>query len=235
MPRDPEEGASPDKALPNETSPIEEVAPVESAPALPVVHIVDDDEAVRRSLALLLNSFGHPSQTYESAEEFIAALDMLAPGCVIIDIRMPGMSGLTLQQELRRRGCAMPVVIVTGHGDVSLAVHAMKAGAIDFIEKPYSERDLSRAVNAALVRLQDARQTDAAAHSAASKVAQLTPRELDVLRGLVDGRPNKVIAHDLGISPRTVEIHRANLMDKLDCKSLAEVVRVALLNGPMRA
>jgi two-component system response regulator FixJ len=207
---------------------------VEPDTAHPVVHIVDDDEAVRRSLALLLNSCGHASATYDSAETFLAALDGAPPGCVIIDIRMPGMDGLALQRELRRRDSDLPVVIVTGHADVSLAVLAMKAGAVDFIEKPYSDRDLLRAVNAALIRLQDARQHEAAAHSAAVRMALLTPRERDVLRLLVSGCANKVIAHELGISPRTVEIHRANVMDKLGSKSVAEAVRTALLSGGMR-
>jgi two-component system response regulator FixJ len=177
-------------------------------PAGPVVHIVDDDDAVRRSLAMLLASFGHASATYSSAETFLAVLDGLDAGCVIVDIRMPGMNGLALQQELARRDSHLPVVIVTGHGDVALAVHAMKAGAVDFIEKPYSEQELMRAVDTALVKLRD------------------------VLRLLVEGRPNKVIAHQLGISPRTVEIHRANVMDKLECRSLAEAVRIALMSAP---
>jgi two-component system response regulator FixJ len=206
----------------------------EAAPSGPTVHIVDDDEAVRRSLAMLLGSFGYHTEIYDSAESFLAALDGIARGCVIVDVRMPGMNGLMLQRELERRESGLPVIIVTGHGDVSLAVEAMKAGAIDFIEKPYSERDLTRAVNAALVRLQDTQQHEAASASAGARLAQLTPRERDVLRQMVDGRSNKVIAHDLGISPRTVEIHRANLMDKLGCRSLAEAVRVALLSSQAR-
>jgi two-component system response regulator FixJ len=159
-------------------------------------------------------------------------LDGLDAGCVIVDIRMPGMNGLALQQELARRDSHLPVVIVTGHGDVALAVHAMKAGAVDFIEKPYSEQELMRAVDTALVKLQDAREHEAAASSAMARLALLTPRERDVLRLLVEGRPNKVIAHQLGISPRTVEIHRANVMDKLECRSLAEAVRIALMSAP---
>jgi two-component system response regulator FixJ len=206
----------------------------DAAPPEATVHIVDDDDAVRRSLAMLLGSFGYRTEIYDSAESFLDALDGIERGCVIIDVRMPGMNGLQLQRELERRESGLPVIIVTGHGDVSLAVEAMKAGAIDFIEKPYSERDLTRAVNAALVRLQDTRHHEAASASAAARLALLTPRERDVLRQMVDGRSNKVIAHDLGISPRTVEIHRANLMEKLGCRSLAEAVRVALLSGPAR-
>ncbi|MCW3474096.1 response regulator FixJ [Limobrevibacterium gyesilva] len=196
-----------------------------------VVHVVDDDEAVRRSLALLLGSFGHSTCTYPSAEAFLAALDGIEPGCVIVDIRMPGMDGLGLQQELKRRGASLPVVVVTGHAEVALAVQAMKAGAVDFIEKPYSEEDILRAVAAALTRVVDEQHQRAVTDQAAARIAALTPRERDVLRRLVDGWPNKVIAHELGISPRTVEIHRANVMEKLGCRSLAEAVRIALAAG----
>lgn len=196
-----------------------------------VVHVVDDDEAVRRSLAMLLQSFGMIAVTHPSAEALLEALETLVPGCMVVDIRMPGMDGLALQEELARRGCQLPVVIVTGHADVGLAVRAMKSGAVDFIEKPYSEEDVLRAVTAALSRMADTRQSAATAEAAQVRVAGLTPRERDVLGRLVDGRPNKVIAHELGISPRTVEIHRANLMEKLACKSLAEAVRVAITAG----
>jgi two-component system response regulator FixJ len=197
----------------------------------PVVHIVDDDEAVRRSVAVLLVSSGHTTQTYSSAEAFLSSQGSQQPGCVIVDIRMPGMDGLALQQELNRRRITLPLIVVTGHADVGLAVQAMKAGAVDFIEKPYSEDDLLRAVDEALTRAKDARQQQAVAAAAAGRIAALTPRERDVLRRLVDGRPNKVIAHDLGISPRTVEIHRANVMEKLGCRSVAQAVRLALAGG----
>jgi two-component system response regulator FixJ len=199
----------------------------------PVVHIIDDDEAVRRSLALLLKSHGHTSEVYDSAESFLNRVGTVARGCVIVDIRMPGMNGLMLQQELKLRGWALPVIIVTAHGEIGLAVQAMKAGAVDFIEKPYSEADMTRAVDAALVKLVGLRQHEAAAQAAAGRLALLTPRERDVLRLLVDGRPNKVIAHELGISPRTAEIHRANVMDKLGVRSLAAAVRIALNHGPL--
>lgn len=203
-------------------------------PAVPqglVVHVVDDDEAVRRSLALLLVSFGLEAQTHSSAEDVLARLTTLRPGCLVIDIRMPCMDGLELQAELMRRGCRMPVIVVTGHADVGLAVRAMKSGALDFIEKPYSEDDVLRAVHSALIHTHDTSQTDASAQAAQVRIAALTPRERDVLQRLVDGRPNKVIAHELGISPRTVEIHRANLMEKLGCRSLAEAVRTAITAG----
>jgi two-component system response regulator FixJ len=209
------------------------------APALPVlsgqnalvVHVVDDDEAVRRSLALLLSSYAMQAETHDSAETVLSRLDTLRPGCLIVDIRMPGMDGLELQAELSRRQCALPVIIVTGHADVGLAVRAMKAGAVDFIEKPYSEGDLLRAVRRALERMVDTRQNAASAEAAQARITALTPRERDVLGRLVEGRPNKVIAHELGISPRTVEIHRANLMEKLSCRSLAEAVRMAIAAG----
>ncbi len=196
-----------------------------------VVHVVDDDEAVRRSLAMLLRSFGLVAITHSSAEAVLEVLPTLRPGCLVVDIRMPGMDGLALQQELSDRGCRLPVIVVTGHADVGLAVRAMKAGAIDFIEKPYSEEDVLRAVTAALSRMADARQSVATEEAAQARIKGLTPRERDVLGRLVDGRPNKVIAHELGISPRTVEIHRANLMEKLGCHSLAEAVRVAITSG----
>lgn len=196
-----------------------------------VVHVVDDDEAVRHSLALLLSSFGLATRTHPSAEAVLAQIDRLRPGCLVVDIRMPGMNGLELQEELNRRACTIPVVIVTGHADVGLAVRAMKAGAVDFIEKPYPEEDMLRAVQAGLARTAGARQSTASTEAAQQRIGLLTPRERDVLRRLVEGRPNKVVAHELGISPRTVEIHRANLMEKLSCRSLAEAVRMAISSG----
>jgi two-component system response regulator FixJ len=203
----------------------------QNIPAGLVVHVVDDDEAVRHSLALLLISFGLQAETHACAEAVLGRLDTLSPGCLVIDIRMPGMDGLELQAELARRQCKMPVIVVTGHADVGLAVRAMKAGALDFIEKPYSEQDVLTAVRGALALTQDTRQTHASNEAAQARIAALTPRERDVLLRLVGGRPNKVIAHDLGISPRTVEIHRANLMEKLGCRSLAEAVRTAITAG----
>lgn len=197
----------------------------------PMVHIVDDDEAVRRSAAMLLASFGHGSQTYASAEAFLASLAQIRPGCAIVDIRMPGMDGLALQEELQRREARIPVIVVTGHGEVTSAVRAMKAGAVDFIEKPYSDEDLLRAVTNALAQFEDERILHATAAAAAHRIEALTPRESEVLQQLVVGKPNKVIAHELGISPRTVEIHRANVMEKLGCRSLADVVRLAFAAG----
>lgn len=226
--------ADTDLAASRLTLPIARLPPTPDMEAIPegmVVHIVDDDEAVRRSLALLLVSFGLEAEMHPSAEAILDRLGDLRPGCLVIDIRMPGMDGLDLQAQLVRLGCKLPVVMVTGHADVGLAVRAMKAGALDFIEKPYSEDDMLRAIKSALIRTGDVRQSDATVLAAQTRIGALTPRERDVLQRLVLGRPNKVIAHELGISPRTVEIHRANLMEKLGCRSLAEAVRTAITAG----
>ena len=183
---------------------------------------------MRRSLALLLTSFGLAAETYDCAEDLLARVERMAPGCIVVDVRMPGMDGLELQHVLQDRGYTFPVLVVTGHADVGLAVKAMKAGALDFIEKPYTEAALIESVRGALARVADERQSGMVVEAARARIAVLTPRERDVLGRLVDGRPNKVIAHELGISPRTVEIHRANMMEKLACRSLAEAVRLAI-------
>ena len=199
-----------------------------------VVHVVDDDAAVRRSLALLLRSAGYAVEAHESGDMFLRAASApngLRPGCVLLDMRMPGMDGLAVQREMAARGLGLPVVVVTAHGDVPLAVQAMRAGASDFIEKPYGGEAIIRATEAALARGDEDRARAREASEAAARVAALTPRELEVLRGLVAGRQHKVIAYDLGISPRTVEIHRANVMDKLGARSLAEALRTALAAG----
>jgi two-component system response regulator FixJ len=205
--------------------------PAEPRAGSPVVHLVDDDEAVRRSLALLLGSFGYATRTYASAEDVLAVAPPLAPGCLVVDLRMPGMDGLALLAELAARGLPHPVIMVTGHADVKLAVRAMKAGAVDLIEKPYSAEEIVRAVRSALARMEDTRQHLVATETAMARIALLTPRELEVLAHLAKGRANKVIAIALGISPRTVEIHRSNVMEKLGCENIAEVVRLALASG----
>lgn len=195
----------------------------------PVVHVIDDDEAVRHSLAFLFASSGFPVRIYESAVAFLDALTVLQPGCVLTDVRMPGMSGLDLQRELIARRIALPVIVMTGHGDVALAVEAMKAGAVDFIEKPFSDETILNAIRAAFDRhARDTAQNGEAA-AAAARLETLTPREREVLDGLVAGLPNKTIAYDLDISPRTVEVHRANLMTKMAAASLPELVRMVLL------
>jgi two-component system response regulator FixJ len=196
-----------------------------------VVHVIDDDEAVRRSLALLLFSAGYKVDTYGSAESFLDALPMATGGCAIVDIRMPGMDGLALQEHLTARNVLLPVVVVTGHADIALAVRAMKAGARDFIEKPYANERMIEAVRAALdsgrVDVARARRLD----DARTRIQRLSAREYDVLRELVAGRPNKLVAHSLGISARTVEIHRANMMEKLGVRSLSEAVRIFIAAG----
>lgn len=197
-----------------------------------VVHVVDDEAVVRRSLALLLRAAGVETQIHESGEAFLRAVDAgLSFGCVLLDIRMPGMDGLAVMREMAVRGLRLPVVVVTAHGDVPLAVEAMKAGACDFVEKPYAAANILGAVEGALSRGDEALERAREATEAAARVSGLTPRELEVLHGLVAGRQNKVIALDLGLSPRTVEIHRANLMSKLRAGSLSEAVRIALAAG----
>jgi two-component system response regulator FixJ len=213
------------------SSPSDPVAAPATGVGPGMVHVVDDDEAVRRSLAMLLTSCGLSAETHVSAEALLEQLPALSPGVLIVDIRMPGMSGLELQECLIRQGCTLPVIIVTGHADVGLAVRAMKAGAVDFIEKPYSDSDLLRSVNTGFSRMANTRPAQVAAEQARQRIQTLTPRERETLAGLVDGLPNKRIAHELGISPRTVEIHRANLMEKLGSRNLAEVVRCAIAAG----
>ncbi len=192
-----------------------------------VVHIVDDDDGVRQSLAFLLSSAGLPVRLYNSATAFLAALASIQGGCLITDMRMPDMTGLELLRELRARAIGLAAIVITGHGDVPLAVEAMKAGAVDFIEKPFEEQAILDAVHAALERGGDEGRGDRAA--IAGKLALLSERERQVLDGLTSGHANKTIAHNLGISPRTVEVYRANLMAKMQAKSLSELIRMAIL------
>lgn len=200
-------------------------------PNEPVVHVVDDDEAARESLAFLLDSAGMPNRTYASAELFLSALSEIRSGCVVTDVRMPGMSGLDLLGHLVQSRSTLPVIIITGHGDVPLAVEAMKLGAIDFIEKPFNDEVMLSSIRAVLSRGESADQRNQNRADAADRIAKLSGRERDVLRGLVAGKPNKIIAFDLGISPRTVETYRANVMTKMQVASLSELVRLSLLAG----
>jgi len=196
----------------------------------PVVHLIDDDEAVRQSLAFLLTSAGFAVRTYASARAFLDALVAVQPGCVVTDVRMPGLSGLDLQRELISRRIGLPVIVMTGHGDVKLAVETMKAGAVDFIEKPFQDETLISAVRTAFDRYaRDARQSDEA-NAVEARLNTLTVREREVLDGLLAGRPNKTIAYDLHISARTVEVHRANLMTKMGAANLPDLVRMVLLS-----
>lgn len=199
----------------------------------PTIYIVDDDEAVRRGLAALLRAKGHAVEVFASADAFLAAMPPQPVGCAVVDIRLPRTSGLELQREMKRRGLPLPVVIITGHGDVPVAVAALKAGAVDFLEKPFDSAALLAAVDEAL------RQVEAAGvgplvdrETLAGRVARLTPREREVMALVVEGQPNKAIAHRLKIALRTVEIHRARVMEKTEARNLSELVRMALrLNG----
>ena len=193
-----------------------------------VVHIVDDDEAVRKSLAFLLSTAGIPIRVYESATSFLAGLSTLQDGCLITDVRMPDMTGIELLQHLRGKGLRLPVIVITGHGDIPLAVEAMKCGALDFIEKPFAEESILRAVRAAEDRAKKIGRRSEEETEVASRLASLSERERQVLEGLVAGNANKVIAHDLGISPRTVEVYRANVMTKMQARSLSDLIRMTL-------
>jgi two-component system response regulator FixJ len=195
------------------------------------VYVVDDDDAVRDSLEILLETAGHRVRTFSSALAFLDALGALGPGCAVLDVRMPEMDGLTLQEELNTRGVHLPVIVMTGHGDVPIAVRAMKAGALDFLEKPFSDEALLESVRGALQQAKRTARQGAIADEAVGRLAHLTEREKQVLEKLVAGLPNKTIAYDLGISPRTVEIHRARVMDKMHVKSLPELVRLAIAAG----
>lgn len=198
----------------------------------PLVHVVDDEAAIRESLAMLLRSVGLASRSYAGAQEFLDAWQPQGAECVVCDVRMPGMSGLELQEALSARSASLPVVLITGHGDVAMAVRAMKAGASDFIEKPFNDQVLLDAVNRALARARDGQGVGRAEIEA--RLATLTPREREVLLLVAEGRPNKVVATRLGLSTRTVEVHRARVMEKLQARSLAELVRMAILCGLMR-
>lgn len=200
-------------------------------PDSPTIFVVDDDDAVRDSLCTSLAANGYRSEGYESGPAFLAACAAGRTGCVLIDVRMPGMDGLELQQQLNARNIGLPVIFMTGFGEVALAVQAMKAGAVDFVEKPFSFDMLKDCIGRALARSATSRRHAAETAQARERVARLTPRERDVLRLLVAGKPNKIIAHELAISPRTVEIHRARVMDKIEVKSLSELVRVTLAAG----
>jgi two-component system response regulator FixJ len=195
------------------------------------VHIIDDDDAARDSLSFLLRSAKIEARSYESAPAFLAVLKTISLGCVITDVRMPEMTGIELLRRLRESGNDVPVIVITGHGDIPLAVEAMKFGAADFFEKPYDDDALVSAVQGALNRQQGAVQKNAELAVINGRVATLSNRERQVLEGLVAGKPNKIIAFDYEISPRTVEIYRANVMTKMQAASLSELVRMALMVG----
>lgn len=195
------------------------------------IHVIDDDAAMRDSLAFLLDVNGFQPEVFESANAFLAEVVNNAPACVVSDIRMPGMNGIELVRKLKSGGVSCPVILITGHGDVALAVEAMKAGAVDFIEKPFDDAVLLDAIRSAM-EVRPLNQGDGAARTEAqARLAELSPRERDVLRGVVAGKINKVIAHELNISPRTVEVYRANLMAKTGARSVSELMRIALAAG----
>ena len=177
-----------------------------------LIHIIDDEEAIRRSASFMLKTSGFAVETWHSGAAFLNEVRHVAPGCILLDVRMPEIDGLEVQEILNERGVAMPVIVLTGHGDISIAVRAMKAGAVDFLEKPFEKAVLLEAVEAAFARLEDRDAKTLRSEEASLAIAALTPRERDVLEGLAQGLPNKTIAYDLGISPRTVEVYRANLM-----------------------
>lgn len=195
-----------------------------------LVHVIDDDDGVREALAFLLDVHGIEARFYVSANAFLDALPV-ADGCVLTDVRMPGLTGLELVRELRSRGATFPVIVMTGHGDIPLAVEAMKAGALDFIEKPFEDERLIGSIRGALTAPRTIQTLDAARLAAEARLAELSPRERDVLAGVVEGKLNKQIAFDLEISPRTVEIYRANLMTKSGARNVAELMRIALAAG----
>jgi two-component system response regulator FixJ len=197
----------------------------------PIVHVIDDDEAVRQSLGFLLEMADLPARTYGSPIEFLEVVGGIEQGCVVTDVRMPGMSGLDLVRELKARGIGLPVIVITGHGDIPLAVEAMREGVLDFIEKPFDHDVLLASIRSALDSRAKLDQREAERRQFEQMLSGLSGRERDVLHGVIEGKLNKVIAFDLGISPRTVEVYRANVMSKTGASSLSELVRIALLAG----
>jgi two-component system response regulator FixJ len=195
---------------------------------LEIIHVVDDDEAARDSLAFLLQSVGFTVKSYASATAFLIDLPALPTGCLITDLRMPELDGLQLLRELRRRHVEMPVLIITGHGDIPLAVEAMRAGALDFLEKPFDDQALLASVRAAFASQQEQSRQTGQKSEIAARIEQLSTRERQVLEGLIAGHPNKVIAYDLGISIRTIEIYRANVMNKMRATSLSDLIRMTM-------
>ncbi len=196
------------------------------------IYIIDDDDALRRSLEVLLQAVGgFTIRSFASGESFLAALGDLPRGCLLLDLHMPGVDGMEVLEQVKAHDGRFETIMLTGQGDIGRAVEAMKAGASDFIEKPYENRTLLRAIDIAFARIEDREEEDAAIGAARAHVDRLTPRERDVLLGLIEGKANKIIAYELDISPRTVEIYRANLMDKLEVRSVAEAVRMAFASG----
>jgi len=197
----------------------------------PIIYIVDDDDGMRRALTLLMTTVGYQATAFARPSEFLAKYDPNQPSCLVLDVRMPEMSGLELQQQLNRTGSMVPVILITGHGDVPMAVQAMKDGAFDFLQKPFRDQDLLDRINAAIK--QDVQNRDSVNRLAdlRQRADSLTPREREVMAQVVDGKANKVVAIDLGLSERTVEIHRANVMEKMGARSVAHLVKMHLMLG----
>ena len=194
----------------------------------PVVYIVDDDNSMREALTLLLKTVGYTTAPFARPGDFLAKHDQNQPGCVVLDVRMPEMSGLEVQQQLNRSGSLLPVILITGHGDIPMAVQAMKDGAFDFLQKPFRDQDLIDRINAALKQDAENRKMVERHADLHRRAESLTPREREVMAAVVDGKANKVIAIDLGLSERTVEIHRANVMEKMGARSVAHLVKMHL-------
>lgn len=197
----------------------------------PLVHVVDDEDSIRRSLDFLLKNAGYQVAKWEDGESFLKGAERSAPACVLLDVRMPGMDGLQVQAEMAARGFNLPVIVLTGHGDVGTAVAAMQAGAVDFLEKPFERDSLLRALGLGFAQLANATSRRDREQWARTQIGALTVREREVLEGLACGYPNKTIAYDLGISSRTVEVYRANVMAKLEVTNFAEALRVAFAAG----
>ena len=204
---------------------------LELTAGMPTIYVVDDEPTVRDALRLLFQSVGMKVVEFDNARAVLAGADELEAGCLITDLRMPLMSGIDLVKALRERGCRLPIVVISGHGDVKLAVRALKAGANDFVEKPFNDQDLLDAVNSALNLPCGVVGSETAGDDMAARIGQITPRELAVLKQIIAGRPNKLIARELDLSPRTVEAHRARVMQKMQAGSVAELVGLALRAG----
>lgn len=205
------------------------------SPVEPVVHVVDDEADVRQALALLLRSVGLKSRTYASAQEFLAGYEPGSPGCLVLDVRLPGVSGLELQERLVHAGITLPVIVMTGHGDIQMAVRAMRAGALDFVEKPFHDQALLDRVHEGIQRSQQLQDVSGERAELQRRYASLTEREKQVMGQVVEGRPNKLIADELGLSTRTVETHRAHIIEKMGATSLSHLVRMAVAVAPDQA
>lgn len=199
-------------------------------PSDPVVYIVDDDAAIRHSLEMLLHSVGHKAKSFASARQFLESFDSSASGCLVLDVRMPEMSGLDLQQMLSDQKIKIPVIIFTGHGDVPMAVRALKDGAVDFIEKPFHDQDLLDSIAKALAMSVEIQQQQSGQSKFLERVSSLSPREKEVMEVLIAGKRCKVIASELGISPKTVDVHRGHILEKMQVKSLVDLVRLSMAN-----